>query len=372
VTQSSNLLQIDDFTRRDDLTRVFGTRLALIKTVKSLSTNARVGNVGLKCLFSWFFGVGVSLKIAMRTAKLILVSVFSVFGLVALTVDNPLIEKVRSLSDGPPAGRTGAPGESNCIECHESLGGLGTFEIIAPQSYLPGQTYQIQVRHLSADETRRRWGFELTALAGTSAAGTFQNLSGLTQTITESGRFYIEHTSQGTFLNQSGGAIWTFNWIAPASNLGPVRFYAAGNQANGDFTTLGDNIFLTSTESLAAGPTPTPTPTPTPIPTPTPSPVPTPTPTITPTPTPTPTTFNVTGRVLTPDGRGVRNVVVITTDSVGVRRTATTSSFGVYLFSGITPGETLTFSVASRRYRFSPRTVTVTGNLNDFDFLGQE
>lgn len=224
------------------------------------------------------------------------------------------------------------------------------------------------------DQTRIRWGFELTALAGTSAAGTFQNLSGLTRTITESGRFYIEHTGQGTFFNQSGGAMWTFNWIPPATNVGPVRFYAAGNQANGDFTTLGDNILLTSVETVAEGPspTPTPTPTPTPSPSPTPSPVTTPTPTITPTPTPTPTTFTVTGRVLTPDGRGVRSAVVIMTDSAGVRRTATTSSFGVYSFTGITPGEMMTFSVVSRRYRFAPRVVTVSSNMNDFDFLGQE
>ena len=58
-------------------------------------------------------------------------------------------------------------------------------------------------------------------------------------------RQYIEHSATGTFPGQSGGASWTFNWVAPATNVGAVTFYAAGNQANSDGDTSGDQIYTT-------------------------------------------------------------------------------------------------------------------------------
>ena len=80
----------------------------------------------------------------------------------------------------------------------------------------------------------------------------------------------------------------------------------------------------------------------------------------------------VSGRVITPDGRGLRNAVVSMTDGSGVTRTATTSTFGYYQFNDVSVGETFVMSVASRRYRFSPRTVQVLDSLADVDFIGQE
>src|SRR5438445_11661629 len=41
---------------------------------------------------------------------------------------------------------------------------------------------------------------------------------------------------------------------------------------------------------------------------------------------------SVSGKVSTPDGRGLRNAIVTITDSLGVKRTVTTSSFGFYVF----------------------------------------
>lgn len=83
-------------------------------------------------------------------------------------------------------------------------------------------------------------------------------------------------------------------------------------------------------------------------------------------------TVSVSGRVLTPDGRGLRSVEVSLTDSFGVRRTATTSSFGFYLFNDVRAGESYTVSVASRQYRFAPRTIELGNNLTDVDFIGLE
>ncbi len=80
----------------------------------------------------------------------------------------------------------------------------------------------------------------------------------------------------------------------------------------------------------------------------------------------------VSGRVLTPDGRGLRNAVVSMTDGSGVTRTVTTSTFGYYQFEDVSVGETFVMSVASRRYRFGPRAVQVLDSLSDVDFIGQE
>jgi hypothetical protein len=166
-----------------------------------------------------------------------------------LVTNNRFVTTSHAFSSGPPAGVTGAPGESACFACHADETHNGQFSIVAPQTYMPGQTYQITVQHGNSDASRRRWGFEMTALANNAPAGNLQSANSSTQVITGGpggSRQYIEHTSVGTFQNQTGGASWTFNWTAPASNVGPVTLYAAGNQADNSGNTSGDQIYLTS------------------------------------------------------------------------------------------------------------------------------
>ena len=172
---------------------------------------------------------------------------------------------VHAFSAGPPAGYTGAPGEEPeaCAECHVPPdAGTGKIAITAPQTYVPGQTYPITVTHTNADPTRLRWGFELTVLdtASDEKAGELQSPNGLTQILNNAGpgsaRQYIEHTATGTFIGQQNGASWTFNWTAPAVDVGPVTFYAAGNQANNDGNTSGDNIYKTFVAVAPASSTP--------------------------------------------------------------------------------------------------------------------
>lgn len=80
----------------------------------------------------------------------------------------------------------------------------------------------------------------------------------------------------------------------------------------------------------------------------------------------------VSGRVLSPGGLSLRNSVVSLIDPQGVRRTATTSSFGVYSFGNVRSGESYVLTVSSKRYRFAVRTMLVTGDLNNVDFVGLE
>jgi uncharacterized delta-60 repeat protein len=88
------------------------------------------------------------------------------------------------------------------------------------------------------------------------------------------------------------------------------------------------------------------------------------------------TSFNdavsVGGRVLTPGGQSIRNATVVMADSQGFVRTATTSSFGNYLFEGVYAGPTYTLTVRSKRYRFTPRTLVITGTLTGIDLVGLE
>ena len=175
------------------------------------------------------------------------------------------IPPVHAFSAGPPAGYTGAPQEEPeaCAECHVPPdAGTGRISITAPQTYVPGQTYPITVTHQNVDPTRLRWGFQLTVLdtASDERAGELQSTDGLTQILNNAGpgsaRQYIEHSAAGTFIGQQNGASWTFNWTAPATDVGPVQFYAAGNQANNDGNTSGDYIYRTFVASAPASSTP--------------------------------------------------------------------------------------------------------------------
>ena len=193
--------------------------------------------------------------------KLICLILFMVGIVAVLWTNNRIVRTTHANVDGPLPGFTGAPGEATCTSCHGGTALTGPFSIAAPANYEPGQTYQINVRHTTNDPSRRRWGFELTVLdSNNSKAGNLQNLNNTTQILNnagpESSRQYIEHTRTGTTTSN-----WTFNWTAPSTNVGPITFYAAGNQANGDLTSSGDQIYTaTATSQPAQAPTPTPTP----------------------------------------------------------------------------------------------------------------
>ena len=87
---------------------------------------------------------------------------------------------------------------------------------------------------------------------------------------------------------------------------------------------------------------------------------------------PAASTVSVSGRVLTPEGRGLRNALVSITDANLVKRTVTTSSLGFFTFDNVASGGTYTVRVASKLYRFASRNVQVDGNLTLADFVGQE
>ncbi len=86
---------------------------------------------------------------------------------------------------------------------------------------------------------------------------------------------------------------------------------------------------------------------------------------------PTAANVSVSGRVLTSVGQGIRNARVVITDSHGVSQQAFTSSFGYYRFEDVRAGETYVISVVSKRFQFTPRTVTVSDELTGVDFISE-
>ena len=75
---------------------------------------------------------------------------------------------------------------------------------------------------------------------------------------------------------------------------------------------------------------------------------------------PTAAHVSVSGQVLTPDGRGLRNAVVILTgpNLTTPRRTLTTS-FGYFTFDDIEAGQVYIITVSSRRYGFAQPTQAI-------------
>lgn len=171
---------------------------------------------------------------------------------------------VHAFSSGPPASRTGAPAfgavpaELTCSTsgCHSGANNLNdgqaTFKITTPASYVPGQTYTLTVS-LKRGTSMPTAGFQLTALDSAGASiGTLADVNSSITTMATGAvggvnRSYIHHQTSAypTAVAGSGQADWQVKWTAPATRMGKVTFYAAGNAANGGGS-QGDFIYTTS------------------------------------------------------------------------------------------------------------------------------
>ena len=143
-----------------------------------------------------------------------------------------------SSSSGPGGDYTGSPFSNSlaCGQCHGGNPNPGAGMTLSglPSNYYPGETYSLT---LSLNNPTNTNGFQITSLdASNSAAGNFAAGAG-SSPHTFGGRSYLEHSTPGN----SGS--WTFNWTAPATNVGTVTFYASGNAANGNGGTSGDVIY---------------------------------------------------------------------------------------------------------------------------------
>jgi uncharacterized protein (TIGR03437 family) len=176
-------------------------------------------------------------------------------------------------ASGPDPGYAGVPGElGTCAVCHGSGASSvntkgGSVSIAFPNgpTYTPGQKQHWVVT--VADSTARRWGFEATARQASSnstQAGSFKSTDTNTQVLCSTTGFraqfnnsgtcasnaplmYVEHTLAGTRLGTTGSVTFEFDWTPPATDVGAINVYIAGNAANGNNQDdFGDHIYSAS------------------------------------------------------------------------------------------------------------------------------
>ena len=196
----------------------------------------------------------LSIKLSVIAVALL----FAVFGFYKFAHD---YQRVGASAFGPTPAHTGAPNENNCTSCHVGSPlntAPGTLTISGlPANYLPNQQIPITVTLNHPDAII--FGFQLTGIDSEGrGVGTYQlpmQSPPQTQTVNALAggfiRTYVEQTVDGTIPTQFGTKSWTFNWTAPATRVGKVSFYAAGNAANSNGNTDGDFIYTAAKGTFA-------------------------------------------------------------------------------------------------------------------------
>ena len=152
-------------------------------------------------------------------------------------------------SGGALVGLTGAPGDANCTQCHlgQTQDGTAqhTFNVLQGlnpiSNYVPGNTYNVTLQLATHDVKE---GFEAIVLdtQNDAMAGSFTGNNGVgTQIKTSGSKDYATHISGS---NSSSNQFWAWEWQAPATDVGPVKFYVASVKANGNGSSSGDIIYL--------------------------------------------------------------------------------------------------------------------------------
>lgn len=156
-----------------------------------------------------------------------------------------------SYQDGPPPGRTGAPGELTCYNgyCHSSYAlnsGPGQMALeanIPPTGYVPGTTYELRPK--LAHSGQKRFGFMVLAYSADANASL-----GIWE-LPEPDRTQLKSNDEGTrsyathdtAWASTDSATWLLKWQAPDTLAGPVHFYLAGVAANYDSKRSEDYVY---------------------------------------------------------------------------------------------------------------------------------
>ena len=151
-----------------------------------------------------------------------------------------------ALSSGPDPRYTDAPGDfGNCTACHggtaNTKGGSVTATFSSGTTYAPGGgpvTITVDV----TDSQNATHGFQMTArLASNPAngqAGRFTQGTGTfvlcENNVPRSGSCPVGFPLEFIEHSQPQTGTWTFTWTPPATNVGNVVFYLAGNAVNGN------------------------------------------------------------------------------------------------------------------------------------------
>jgi len=88
---------------------------------------------------------------------------------------------------------------------------------------------------------------------------------------------------------------------------------------------------------------------------------------------PSSSSVNITGRVLTDSGQGIKNTHLSLSLADGTVLRTRSSSFGYYRFDNVESGQTGVLSIHSKRFTFAQpnRVITISDDLNDVDFIAE-
>lgn len=183
----------------------------------------------------------------MKPSAYIIAIIIMAFGIMAFSSGGGKNKLSILYTGGPPPGYSGDPksGERNCSSCHsgsevQNQPGWITSNIPA-EGYVPDSSYTITATAIGIGHSK--FGFQISPQ---DTLGNFLGTLVNTETTTQlsSNPNYIIQTSAGTAGTDS--LSWTFDWTAPAEGSGEINFYGAFNLANGDGSTDGDMIKLSS------------------------------------------------------------------------------------------------------------------------------
>jgi hypothetical protein len=151
------------------------------------------------------------------------------------------------------ASHSGAPGEVRCTGCHSGSANSGPGNINylignGTSTYSPNELFAIV---FSMDEEDiNQFGFQTVALkaSNNSNAGTFTITDSVnTRLIADdhngSDRIYVGHTECGADADPPGSIQWSFDWQAPGSYVGDIKFYFSSLATNHSHTTSDDHTY---------------------------------------------------------------------------------------------------------------------------------
>ncbi len=176
--------------------------------------------------------------------KIVLLIAACTAGLIAFTSEK--------MSDNGKAGYTGSPGELYCTDCHSTYAlNSGGGSVVLTSTNMTNWLYDSGVTyHMVATVSRTGnllFGTCVEALttananAGTLVITNTAKTAIKTKTVSGVSRRSVVHN-----LNAGQGTntySFTFDWTAPSSNIGDVKFYFTGVAANSNGNENGDYVY---------------------------------------------------------------------------------------------------------------------------------
>jgi len=158
---------------------------------------------------------------------------YTVWLVAAVVLAIPLI--VWSYPKDPPLGKTGAPGEGTCGDCHGGGSGGGNITVTssAGKHYKPGVKQHLTVT--ISDPNASDWGYEMTAVQvshSSTGAGAFKAVDSNSDVRKSGTKSYAAQIND--FQGSTNKVSYKIDWTPPKKKVGKITLYLAGVGGVGD------------------------------------------------------------------------------------------------------------------------------------------